>query len=244
MLSLLVLLFSVAACGDDDDSGSGPSGDPINNPAATQSAVSAMETTNNLRSLSDDPGNQQALGGVGQLYGNYSSILGAKYAAQQQQSLTVGYLTAQGSMSQGLDAIANADWEDCYTVDGDTATYDNCESGGSTINGTITGTETSITLDIEVTSDQSGTSFNMTMEGSLEFSDTSVVGTLHFDIDGTAQGTEFNYDVTADYDVELTDGCATGGTLEIDGSWSYSGQNVEATAYITFGPTCGDAELR
>ncbi|MCB9667594.1 MAG: hypothetical protein H6715_05685 [Myxococcales bacterium] len=64
------------------------------------------------------------------------------------------------------------------------------------------------------------------------------------DVDFSANGQSAAHDVTADYDVVLTDGCVTGGTLVIDGSWSTGQSNIDVTAYIEFGPTCGEALVR
>lgn len=241
--SLFVLLF-LTACGGDDDKA--PPGDPINSPAATSSALSAMEATANLTSLStDNADDQSALGGVGGLFGSYYTVLNAKYAEQQQKAnLVQSKLTDDAANSFNLPDLATADFSDCYTVSGDTITYSDCESEGFTLDGTLTVTETSLSIDITMEGTEEGMTMSMTMQGALSFSDTALTGDLSLDVEGTTNGQNVTFNIDAEYDVVLTDGCATGGTMVVDGSWSYGQSNADVTAYIEFGPTCGEAVVR
>ena len=206
-----------------------------------------MEATANLSSIStDNADDQSALGGVGGLFGSYTGVLNAKYAEQQQSAnLVQSKLTDEASAAFNLADLGNAELDDCHTVSGDTITYTDCEfDEGFTLNGSFTVTETSLTIDLTMEGTQEGMTMSMSMQGAISFSDTALTGNLSLDVDATANGQAYNYNIDAEYDVVLTDGCATGGTMVIDGSWNYGQSNADVTAYIEFGPTCGEAVVR
>lgn len=264
-VAVIGMALALTACGGDDGGGGGGGsyGAPLEaTPAEKQVAVSAVDSVQDLTALATtDVANESALGSVSGSYGTMNALVGVKLskdpgAAAGGAGSNFGFLSqAQGALDAG-----------CYSTDGATTTYTGCDTGGFSITGTITTGESQVSIDLTLTG--SGTvgglnSFAFTQVGSISFSETAITGELKYDTDvdidgagGTSGSFSTKTAVRAIYDIQLTAGCATGGTLEVNQKTTadLSGlEGVPASAANSgstdvwvkaeFGPNCGDVTL-
>jgi hypothetical protein len=253
-----VPLMAVAACGDDAGGGGGAS--------PKQAALGAADAAVDMQELAETPGNEGALAGVMQLHANVQTMerlnaaadLGAGISlksalATVQQALDAGCYSTTGDTTTYTDCeVANTTFSGTatssgtsvavdLTIDADTSAYD---AGAYAPQGAA-----SVTID-DVTVHE---------YGGLDYAGNAVVGVMNFDImttitvDFGSLGGGFNIpgadqgpttstqetNLTADFDLTLTDGCATGGTMTVT---SGSGGSTN-TVVATYGPACGDVEV-
>lgn len=218
LFSAFVLALAVG-CGD-DGGGSGDYGDPIPNAQAEAAGEQSVEGAAEIADLGSDPANEGALGQAFAVYGNLSTMASTKQSS-----------TAQGILGTGAASV----WDpNCVTVDGDTATYSMCDSGGSTIDGTISGNDSSVTIDLAIATTQA----DIDMEGMLSITDTSLQGNLKYTTTVEASGQTINTVYEGIYDVTATEGCPTGGQVEVH--YTATGGAIDVWAKAEFGPACGD----
>lgn len=252
MASLGFALVLAGAC--ESDSGGASYGDPIQ-PSATETAAAmqSVDTAKDMRSLAeDDPTNSAAIGSVSQSWGNFNVLVSAKQSASGD-----GAPTGLGGLGAGLTLDA-ALTEGCYTTDGTTTTYSDCDTGTGTIDGHIGLQGDTVDIDLTISLSQ-GTALTMNEQGSLTITDASITGDLHLEVETSLGGIAIpgagdytvNYDLDATYNVTLdADGCPVGGTLEIHAISSVSGSNIPGGAgeydvwvKAEYGPNCGDVTL-
>ena len=261
----------LAACGDEASAPSGSYGAPIQAGATEkQSATSAVTSTDDLKTLAEnDPGDNAAIGKVSGVWGNLNVLVTKK---QQEQAMAAqpGGAGAQPGMPAGmpagvaaggltLETLTGALDQSCYSQSGGSVTYNQCDFGTGSIDGTISYTEPDLVLDLTI-SMSTGASFTITEKGTLTLDATQITGNLSFasstDLSGApgmpagAAGYTSQTTLDATYDVQLTDGCPTGGTLEVHSVTSTSGGQIPAGAggldvwvKAEFGPACGDVTL-
>ncbi|GMV43801.1 MAG: hypothetical protein AMXMBFR64_55170 [Myxococcales bacterium] len=253
--SCAALLLALSACAD-DGAGDKSYGDPKPaSQAESTSAQSAVTGVSDMRSLSEnDPKDTTAVARVSGVYGNVNVLTASKQASQLQGGLAAATGGLLGVMEGALD-------ESCVQSGGGTVTYDNCDFGTAKMNGTIGFQDPTLTVDLTITVGVSGVASNIDYEGTLEVSATAIVGTLSFkaasDVSGAAAGAagggSFQTTTTVDatYDVELTDGCPTGGEVEIHSVSGVSGSGLPSGAggqdvwvKALFGPNCGDVQVQ
>lgn len=219
-LSLLsVLLVAAVGCGDDD--GGGSYGDPIDNASAQKAGTDSVAGANDLTGLGADPANESA---VGQSFAVYGSL-------QQMSSIK----QSQSGASYRIVDVASA-WDDgCVTTVGGTATYNACDSGGTTIDGTVAGTATSVDIDLKIDTGQAV----IDMDGKLTFSATSLSGSLDYDTTIDAGGQTITTSYAGSYNITLDGaGCAVGGDVEVH--YTVTGGAIDVWSKAEFGPNCGD----
>lgn len=251
----LPLVLALTACGDDEGSSKGYSDPKPATQAESTSAQSAVTGVNDMRSLSEtDPKDGAAAGKVSAIYSNVNVLVGSKQAAAVQGGLE----TATGGL---LGVVEGALDEACLTVNGGTVTYNNCDFGSTQMNGTIGFTDPTLTVDLTITVGVSGVASTIDYKGSLQVTATDITGTLSFkassDVSGALGGAAgaggFQTTTTADavYDVQLTDGCPTGGEMEVHSVTSVSGSGIPSSAgaqdiwvKALFGPACGDVQVQ
>ncbi|QQR89133.1 MAG: hypothetical protein IPJ88_13055 [Myxococcales bacterium] len=243
LLSMSCSAFALPtfSCSSDDSSSSG--GELIDNPAAAQSATQAVEDLNAFQALSTNEQDSAAIGQVYGLFGNYQSMLNAKLATQNSAA---ALSTSAIDLSEIEAFFAKGDFPDCVTNASGTVTYNDCSVNGIyTIDGTLEVSATGFTSNLTISSDLGGSSTSITMTGSLTLSDTEISGSVNQTVAINAGGNTLDYTINADYDITLSDGCATAGTLKVDGNWSTgtSGGDYDLNITATFGPTCGDVVL-
>jgi len=233
-LALGLTATALVACGGDDGGGKGY-GDPIDNAGAEQAADQSVDQTMSLETLTQTPGDNAAIGSLNGVYASLSQVLNAKYAAtaQQQASLT-------GSSTSNVDGP-------CLTTTTGGATYDMCDFGSGTIDGTISSSGETVTVDLTIATSASGSTTNIDMDGSVTIAADALTGDLAYTVTAMTSGQTVNYDIDATYDIGLVEACPTSGEMEVHGKWSVEGlQGSAADVWVKaeFGPNCGDVTLR
>jgi len=219
VLVVLSALTLAVGCGG---SSGGSYGDPIDDATAESAGTQSVEGALDLTTLGANPANENAVGQSFAVYGAVSQMASIKQShSTQPYSLNGGTLAA---------------WdENCVTVSGNTATYDNCDSGDSTIDGTITGGDSSVDMDLTITTTQ----VEIHMTGDLSFSLTSLTGFIKYVTSIESSGMTIDTTYNADYDITLSDGCPVGGDVEVHYTVS-SAAGMDVWAKAEFGPNCGD----
>jgi hypothetical protein len=151
--------------------------------SAAQTANSDTEQDVTVATQGNVQNNASQLSSAPFLPDDVVGSLGVAQAAMKDPAYAVVGKVVRATRSGSLDT-------GCYTVSGNTITYNNCNSSGTgftyTINGTLTATTTSLTWNIKVSfniSDSSATEdFNGTWAGNFTFASTSTDTT----VDGTA----------------------------------------------------------
>jgi hypothetical protein len=267
-LSLGLALFA-GACSE-DEGGSGKSYDqPIQpNESQKQSAQTAVTSVDDMKGLAaTDPGNEQAITKVTGVWGNLQNLTAAKTAAQAGQAgqgagATPGMAgVPSGATTGGLATAEGALTEGCYAQNGSAVSYNDCAFGGGTIDGTIDYAEPNLDIDLTIALTQ-GAQMTIVEQGSLTLATDAITGQLSYTADIESLGglgglagaggaaTDYSSTTTVDamYDIQLTDGCPTGGTLEVHQVTSVSGVPGGAGTHdvwvkAEFGPNCGDVTL-
>lgn len=249
----LIACFSLAAaaCGGDEDKGYG---DPIGGVAEQQAATRAIDSIYSLQSFQSAGGSDDlALAGVTLGFADVSTLLSAKLVAgAQQREFFVGEEDMFERIRMNAPTLAvpigdaetaSAFGEDCITVANDTVTYNNCTWLYGRIDGWITVRGNHLSFDLDVVYQDTGFDFAIKMDGSIDVSETQIVGNFAYDFDATYNGSVIEYDLDGEFDVALTNGCATGGFLEVHGriTASSGGSNGGWDGWVRaeFGPTCG-----
>jgi hypothetical protein len=235
--SVLGLVFSIAACGGEDKG----YGDPIGGPSEQAAATAAVDQVKDLQQLAQtDGGDNNALGSVTGAFGNLSQLLNAKMVADLAGPGAPANQALQDRPSR-LDA-------GCYTQDANGVEYRNCDTGGGTIDGHIFYDAENLDIDLTISMTAGAGSTSISMVGDLSITDTEIVGDLGYVVTVDQQGMAFEYAISANYDIGLTNGCATSGTMELHGNWSIDaqGQQQEYDVWVMaeYGPNCGDVVVR
>lgn len=258
--TLAPLALALGACADDSGGGKSYSDPAPASASQKANAEAALTGTNDLKTLAkDDPTSTSAVGKVSAIYNNVNALVASKQAAQVQGGAGVPGMATGGLLAE-LEAPLDAS---CVTTDGTKVTYNACDFGTATMNGTIDYQEPTLTLDLQIGVSVSGLASTVDYSGSIDVTPTAIVGTLSFsassDVSGGlgglsgAGGQSFQTTTTADavYDVTLADGCATGGNIEIHSVTSVSGGSIPSGSgeqdiwvNLLFGPACGDVQIQ
>jgi hypothetical protein len=228
----VVAVLSSAACGGGDDKGYG---DPLTLDSATRASITAaVQSAASLASLESAPGDTTAIAKVGGLYGSMSVLLAAKQASGSRKP----------SFPEGAQKPFD---ESCLTVAAGKVTYASCDYGSGTINGSVSWSSNTFTIDLSMTSSSAGATFLVTQKGNLSISPGSIKGTLDIRAEVMVAGTSSRGSFGAEYDITLIDGCATGGLMEVHAQGSASGGggsgSYDLWVKAVFGPTCGDVTV-
>lgn len=258
------LALALGACADDSAGGKSYSDPAPASASQKANAEAALTGTNDLKTLAkDDPTSTSAVGKVSAIYSNVNALVASKQAAQVQAGAGAG-AGVPGMATGGLYAELEAPLDaSCVTTDGTKVTYNACDFGTATMNGTIDFQEPTLTLDLQIGISVSGLASTVDYSGTIDVTPTAIVGTLSFsatsDVSGGlgglagAGGQSFQTTTTADavYDVTLADGCATGGNIEIHSVTSVSGGSIPSGSgdqdiwvNLLFGPACGDVQIQ
>jgi len=247
IVAVLGLVALPEACDGGGGGGGGKYGDPIEaNSTHKQAATSSVESVRDMRTLAqDNAGDDAAVAKVTGIWGNLNVVVSAKQQAEL------------GQLGGGLEVATGALDAGCYTQGADgSVTYNQCSYGGGTIDGSLAYSGDQMSIDLTITSTMGG-SWTIVETGELTITDAMVQGTLDMSIttdfdEGAAAGYAIDYDVDAIYDVQLTDGCPTGGTLQVHAVTSIAnmpagvpGGMGETDTWVKaeFGPACGDVTL-
>ena len=227
---MVSLIAAVGACGGGDD------GPPTM--VNTSSATSTISQTANFGDALAGSDGASAAGAI--------QSLGA--SAQGIVQLDPG----QASLSIDEGDTANATGTcDC---DENGCTFTDCgDDGGTwTMNGSISTSGDTYTIDLSMDMNVSGYMYSWDYDGSITITDTQISGNLSGDGDATfsQEGGGGDINISWSWDVDYNDvqldaqGCATGGSIDssvsYDAGSSQGGGNFSGSGSVTFGPACGD----
>ena len=173
MRKIILMILSaalMAACGDDG----GSSVVKLNADQQEQvetSSQALVESGAEVGALKTDPGAEMTFASLGSVFGSASALWSTKMAAKA-GSAGSPYDTAYGTLESSKFALTT----DCYTVSGDTVTYD-CNEAGYGIVGSVT--VSGDTIEIDLALETQGYTFIYT--GKITVTDTLIDGWLAFD---------------------------------------------------------------
>ncbi len=220
----VLALGSLVACGEDKNYG-----DPLTTPGI---GTSASATVGTALTLQTDSSNESALNALNALGGYYNSITGAKYNEGQAQAPARPLNVPEECVAQTDTSIT---WTDClYGTD-------------ITVNGSVTRSGATITADVNflAVDPDDGSTQDTDANASIDITTGAISGTISFDQEYHEDDFGFSAEFDGYYDVVLdAQGCATGGTVEMRGHASASGQSQTIWAIAEFGPACGDVVVR
>lgn len=241
-LLLICASAFVASCDSGGGGGSEVELDGAQKQQVEASSKALVESGEDLGALKTDPGSDQTFTSLSTVFSNASSLWSTKMSAKAGSG---SYGAAYGALETATFALSNG----CYTQNGDTITYD-CNEAGYGLQGSVTISGDNIMIDLSM--DTQGYTFIYT--GDITVTETMVDGWLAFDYAVDQAGMAFAYDVRIDYNgVELVDGCAVAGSLNVDVDVDIEGLEglpaAASSAYnypnvtIEFGPECGDIAM-
>jgi hypothetical protein len=223
-----VAVLSIAACGGDDDEGSG---NVTANTASASSAVTGVGSfTDSIR------------GADGAAAGGAVYALGA--SAQ-------GILTYDASSARQVGGVRAATGTCECTESG--CTFEACGDSTWTIDGTIGISGDTYTIDLDLAINAGGQAWDWAYDGEITATDTSIDGSLSGDGGGTFSNPQDGSEITLDWswsvdynEIELdASSCAVGGSLDAHVDYSagtsQGGGNFSGSGHVDFGPTCGAA---
>lgn len=220
---LAALAIATLGCGADKNYG-----DPIENPAATQSALGAIA---NAQLLTSRTSNESALDAVNALSANFNLMTGAK-------------LNRNPEVEQGVEAILAQVDEACVVSTTTTVTYTGCDYAGTTVNGTVTVVGSSASMSLRFESVVEDLVQTTDVAADVEISDTSIAGFVDYDVDVTTDETSLEATFDGGFDVDLLDGCAVSGELEVHAVAASDGRSISVWAKAEYGPDCQSVVVR
>jgi hypothetical protein len=233
----------VSACGGDDDKGYG---DPITITSEQKSEISGLvsEAASVASVASTTPCDGEDLAKMTGLYASMTLLLDAKLTAQNTRLApqVLEALQRMGTRSAGKLPEGGT----CVPGSGN-VTFDDYQFEGGTMDGTISFGGGKFTTDLTVTVSQDASSVAMKMKGSLTVSDTAIKGNLSLSASVAASGATVTAEFASNFDLHLTNNCATGGQIEVHASGEATTSGSHATydlwAKAVFGPACGDVTI-
>jgi len=205
-------------------------------PSATdkQNAAATIDDTKSLANLRTNSQDGAALSAFSEIQAGANQLLGSAQVAKG--------LSAEQS---GLRS-----YENCVTEAGGTITYNNCTDGSQTINGTISISGDTVSVDLRIGYSSGGYSGDVTYQGSVTITASSVNGSLSFDYEMAST----TYSVDISYEAIGLDaaGCAISGSMAIDQSvkiagvgslGGVTGGSTGTSFRVDFGPACGDMKM-
>lgn len=225
---LMLLGIAIPGCGEDKGYG-----DPIDDPNATQSALGAVINAQALTSMAS---NDSALNAVNALSANFNLLTGAKYNGGVEQRP----IAPAGARDGRLQAVADT----CVVVTSTTVTYTDCDFAGASVDGTVTVDGDFVSVDVRFDSQLEDISQTTDVRADVIVSATEITGFVDFDLDISAGGSLVTSTFDGDFDVDLVDGCAVGGDLEVHAAASGNGRSISVWALAEYGPTCETVVVR
>jgi hypothetical protein len=207
-LAILATL-GLAACGSNNTPPAPPTPTVYTYPTTTQTATAGSTQANAAQTASSNAGSVVTAAQAGNVTNNAPTLSAAPtipddIVADLQSSVGLPKkLPSAASVVGNLNRATKSGTLDtgCYTVSGNTITYNNCDEGSAgfqyTVNGTLTATPTSMTWSIQVsfsiTDTEDGSNVAETLDGTWD-------GNLTFSGDTTTSGT-----ATTAYAISVSD---------------------------------------
>lgn len=226
---LLIPLLVAAGCGGESKN----YGDPIESEVAQQSAGAAIDHASVLTSSESWTAPLTALNAVS---GSYNVMAGAKLQAEYEDDY--GDLMARVADAQPLQD------DDCATMSASGIVYDDCDFNGVAVDGSITYAESDVSIDLTFDDPDPELSVDIRIRGEIAITETYIAGGLDFRLDISVEGDSARAELNGDFDIELVDGCAVGGELEVNVKASAQGQSESTWVKAEYGPACGEVIIR
>jgi hypothetical protein len=209
------------ACGDDDDSAPPPDNGTVNEQAISQAAGTTFQAT------------ETAVGGDGQ---------GAAFQMLAVGASAMSYVQPAAAQQQGLEIVTQAQTAGTCECTANGCTFTDCgaEAGGYILTGTMAWTDSSLDCDYNVAGDQGGQVFDYSILCDLDFTPTSLAGSLAtagsitMPAAGQAAATSWNTSMIFN-SVTYAAGQPTGGSIDVTASINQGGQNYSSTSSVPFG---------
>lgn len=235
-MSVGVVMFAVA-CGGGDSGGDKNYGTPLSSPAAGAAAKNAVDDIKSLSTLESMPNSDAALNRVGTTYSSALTMVNAKLAEHPPTA----------NLAEALRTVGRKPFDpSCYTATASMVTYNDCNYGGGSIDGTISWGSGTFAINVAITVTSNGQNVTVKENGTLTVTETAVKGDFAIDAKLAGSGVTLDYAFDTSYDVTLTNGCPTGGTIEVHGDWTLTQpQNYHYDVWVKadFGPTCNDVKV-
>lgn len=222
-----------AGCGEDKGYG-----DPIDSPAAEQSAQAAVDSSFQIHGETNDA----AVVALSGMSSNVSVLVNAKLQAQYQEQLPEQPTATSGIRAGVVDEL-------CVDISDTEIVYDDCDFQGGSLAGTVNLGDDSASVDISISvSADAEYQIDTRMRGDITVTDSRVVGALDYDVTTVSDDVTSDVELSTTFDVDVVDGCAVGGEIEANADQVARTGSVTASQSIwvkaTFGPECGDVVIR
>lgn len=233
-LTLASSLALSAALGCGEDKGYG---DPIENEFAEQSAGTAVSSAYQIH---DETSNDAPVLALNQISASISSMANAKLQAQYQDQ----YPDQQLEITSRSNLVDEA----CVVIDGDSIVYSACDFQNGTLDGSVRLTDTTADVDLSIDVQTENVSASTRMRGVVTVTEDSLRGSLDFLVDSENDEITTSVDMFSDFDVDVLDGCAVGGSIEANVVSVSQTDRIKATQSLwvkaTYGPECGEVVIR
>lgn len=143
-------------------------------------------------------------------------------------------------VAQGAQGIVTPSMgQDNCACEGTTCTFQDCGQNGSTMTGTISWGDGTVTSDISYSIDQAGTTYNLTVKTDLTVTETSIDGTVSSTGSGSVSGggtsANFSWSNLVDFmAVTYSGGQPTGGSVYVDATTTVNGETYGGQATVSF----------
>jgi hypothetical protein len=213
-----LLALTVFACGGDDETEPDPSGGndgTVNEAVVEQVATTAFDAA------------QTAVGGDGQAAA--FAMLGVGTSAI---AIVTPGTAGSSPMGQAQQALAQ---EGCE-CDTNTCNFTGCDTGsGITLTGSISWTDNSLDCDYSIGGSNGAQTFNYAILCDLDYTDTSLDGSLSTSGDITAGGQATSFNTSLMFNMVTFDASGpTGGSIDVSASFGTGGQSYSADASVSF----------
>ncbi len=218
----IVAVF-LSACGSD-----GPSFGPAADPTPAQQTV-IMSTSRQLATLAmvDVQGAAAGTAAIGFAL-NAQSLIGTNSTARQTRGVP--------GPEAVLSALRGPQRVDCAVIQANSIVWDHCtEQDGTTIDGTISWSPGHVDVDLHVTVMSGGVQGTFSVVGSMTVSASEIQSDMTVMLSYSGNGVSFNETIHTQIDVQLNDGCVSGGTMTVTASGSGTGARNGAVQVVWSG---------
>lgn len=222
LLGTSLVVLALTACSD------GPSFGPETDPTPTQQgAILAAASDLAALSMADTQGDTAG-----------TAAFAFAFSAQGVLVTDPGTTSPGASgLEQVVARVASAPGQalpdGCEVVGTSSVVWNHCtDSNGTTMDGMISWSPGHVEVDLQATGDTGGLQFAYSISGSIATSGSAIQGELTVSINASGSGISFSEMLHSQIDVQLTDGCVSGGTLTVTASGSGTGARNAAVQVI------------
>ena len=160
--------------------------------------------------------NDSALLAADGLSANFNLLTGAKFNSRNQND-------TDRRISRAVD-------EECVEVRGTTTTYSDCAYGSAIVNGIVTVDGSNVSISARFVSQSEDTTQTTDVETNIDVDETRIDGYVGFDLDITGDDFSFAATFDGDFRVDLVEGCAVSGDLEVHALARTAGRKISTWA--------------